>query len=84
MPIRKRRAWWKTSLLWSVGLVLAAVALAVAAESHWEMPLWGYIVIAGYIFNYAFSTIIERLDLIQSQLDEIVSRFSDSHEPDLL
>jgi hypothetical protein len=48
--------------------------------TYWQMPLWAWF-IAILVFSYAMNVILERLDLIRSQLDDIAIRLPDAANP---
>jgi hypothetical protein len=73
---------WGAVLVW-VGLALLAIADLTLPPNYLVIPKWAYVLAAIVAFNYVYSNIIERLDLIQSQLDDIMSNVAPQDRSDL-
>jgi hypothetical protein len=74
---RRRRSWWRTPLTilgWSLALGIAYVIISQASNN--ENPTGLYLVIGILVFNYAVSSVTEKLDMILWKLEDIEERLS--------
>ena len=74
--IKRKRQWWRTTLVVLGWLV--AIAVAYVVSETWkpssETKLVIYLLMGVFIFNYAFNTIGEKLDEITWKLEDIERR----------
>jgi hypothetical protein len=71
---RPRRSWWRTPLAilgWSFAL---GISYVVFADGNGNFPTGIYLVVGILAFNYAFNSLMEKLDAVLWKLEDIEQR----------